>query len=90
MYASPVIYSTIKVPDYLRVFYFCNPLAGAIEAMRASLLGVQPLGMLPLGVPPDHGIIILHLLQGAVVSILGLLGGLWCFRRAEQVVADVA
>jgi hypothetical protein len=31
-----------------------------------------------------------HLGLGAFVAVVGLVGGLWCFRRAENLVADVA
>jgi lipopolysaccharide transport system permease protein len=95
MYGSPIIYSSSKIPATkvlhlaafgwnigdvtvpLRALYFCNPLAGVIEAMRNSLLGLGPTPWA-------------HLALGAVVSLLGLVSGVWCFRRAEHVVADVA
>lgn len=84
MYASPIIYSPLnerfqRLPALWRELYYLNPLAGAVETMRAVLFGP---GKVPLSGT--------HLAMGAVVAVLGLLGGIWCFRRAENVVADVA
>jgi len=83
MYLTPVFYSSGKiytqnhVPAPWRELYFANPLAGAIEALRGSLFSHNPISLAHLGV-------------GATVAMVGLLGGLWCFRRAENLVADVA
>jgi len=83
LYASPVIYSSSriytqeKIPAPWRELYFLNPLAGVIETIRATLFGTIPVSYT-------------HLAMGAIVAVLGLLGGIWCFRRAENLVADVA
>jgi lipopolysaccharide transport system permease protein len=83
MYVTPVFYSSGKiytqtsVPSPWRELYFANPLAGAIEAMRGSLFS-------------HNSISLTHLAMGATVAVVGLLSGLWCFRRAENLVADVA
>lgn len=83
MYASPLIYSSsriytqVKIPAPWRELYFFNPLADVIETMRAVLFGTTPLSYA-------------HLALGATVAVLGLLGGIWCFRRSENLVADVA
>jgi lipopolysaccharide transport system permease protein len=77
MYASPVIYSANRIPAAWRGIYFLNPLAGAIETLRNCLFGTAP-------VP------VAHLAMGAAVSLLGLISGLWCFRRAENIMVDVA
>jgi lipopolysaccharide transport system permease protein len=37
-YASPIIYPVSMVPEYLRPFYFLNPMAGILESYRAVLL----------------------------------------------------
>ncbi|HTB62997.1 MAG TPA: ABC transporter permease [Opitutales bacterium] len=91
MYASPVIYPASQVilklqdpkhhiptwlVDPLSVAYYLNPLAGAIEAMRAALFSQESVSYT-------------HLAMGAVTAVIGLIGGLWCFRRAETIVADV-
>jgi lipopolysaccharide transport system permease protein len=83
MYASPIfypsgrIYDQTSVPAPWRELYFANPLAGAIEALRGALFSHNPISLAHLGL-------------GALVAGVGLLGGLWCFRRAENLVADVA
>jgi lipopolysaccharide transport system permease protein len=83
MYATPIfypsgrIYDQTSVPAPWRELYFANPLAGAIEALRGALFS-------------HNSISGTHLCMGAVVAVTGLLGGLWCFRRAENLVADVA
>jgi lipopolysaccharide transport system permease protein len=81
MYASPIIYSTTYAGQHLPSpwgeLYFLNPLAGVIETMRAVLFSTIPLSYT-------------HLAMGAAVVIIGLLGGIWCFHRAENLVADVA
>jgi lipopolysaccharide transport system permease protein len=87
MYATPIFYSSgriytqASVPSPWRELYFANPLAGAIEALRAALFSHNPTSL-------RH--VAFHLGLGAVVAVVGLLGGLWCFRRAENLVADVA
>jgi lipopolysaccharide transport system permease protein len=77
MYASPVIYSSNRIPEEWRSFYFLNPMAGVIETMRNALFGIAPVS-------------VTHLAMGAVVSVVGLVGGLWCFRNAENIMTDVA
>lgn len=39
MYASPVAYLTLVVPDYWKKYYALNPMVGAIDGFRWSLLG---------------------------------------------------
>ena len=41
MFASPVIYPSSLVPEKWRPLYWCNPLAGVVEGMRASLFGLE-------------------------------------------------
>jgi len=83
MYACPIIYSSNShyIHGIWKTLYFMNPLAGAIETMRAALF-YQPGGTLQISYS--------HLASGAIISIIGLIGGIWCFRRAENLVADVA
>ncbi len=82
MAASPIIYSSNriytqqKIPAPWRELYFLNPVADVVEATRSVLFGTTPLSYT-------------HLAMGGTVALLGLLGGLWCFRRAENLVADV-
>jgi len=78
MYASPVIFPVSYYTRYIPgSVYFLNPLAGVIETLRNCLFGIGPVS-------------VAHLAMGAAVSAVGLVGGLWCFRRAENVMADVA
>jgi len=77
MYVSPVIYSSAEVPAPWRWAYQLNPLAGAIEAARACLLGTADVPWRGLGV-------------GALVAFALCASGVWCFRRAVRVLADVA
>jgi len=83
MYATPIFYPSSKIyiqtslPAPWRELYFANPLAGAIEALRGALFSHNPISVTHLG-------------MGATVAVVGLVGGLWCFRRAENLVADVA
>jgi len=83
MYASPIMYSSTsdRISGIWRTLYFLNPLSGAIETLRAALFHQTES---PLQI--SYG----HLAMGATVSIIGLVGGIWCFRRAENLVADVA
>jgi len=39
MFASPIIYPSSLVPERWRLLYSLNPVAGMVEAMRASLFG---------------------------------------------------
>jgi len=87
MYASPVIYpssliyTSARIPEWIspawRGLYFLNPLVGVIDALRACLYGQVPVSYI-------------HLLLGAAVSLAGLVSGLWCFHRVENIMTDVA
>jgi lipopolysaccharide transport system permease protein len=87
MYVTPVLYPSGKVytqttvPAPWRELYFANPMAGAIEALRGALFSHNTTSL-------KH--IAMHLAMGGLVALVGLVGGLWCFRRAENLVADVA
>ena len=75
MYATPIIYPVSLVPDWLRPYYFINPMAGVIEAYRAVLL----YGQLP-GV--EFGV-------SAAVAVVVLLSGYTLFKRVEHRFADI-
>jgi lipopolysaccharide transport system permease protein len=74
-YASPVIYPATSVPDWLRPYYFLNPMAGVITAFRDVLLD----GRLP---GP-------YLWQAAIVSLFVFVVGYWLFKRVEFLFADI-
>jgi len=67
MFAAPVVYPTSVVPLPLRPLFLANPMAAAIDAYRAALLG---------GVPPS-----LEGVGLASLVALGLLGAGWAALR---------
>lgn len=74
-YASPVIYPITLVPEWLRPFYFLNPMAGIITAYRAVLLD----GQLPGS----------YLAIAALVALVVFFAGYWFFKRVEFQFADI-
>lgn len=76
MLASPVAYSSSIVPDKWRPVYAINPMAGAIEGFRWSLLGTAPPDPLALA------------LSVATVLLVGA-AGLVYFVNVERTLADV-
>ncbi|MGH7856710.1 MAG: ABC transporter permease, partial [Candidatus Binatia bacterium] len=75
-FVTPVMYPASAIPGRFAVLYGLNPMAGAIEGLRWSLLGTAPphLGMLAA--------------SAGVVCLL-LASGLAYFRRVELHFADV-
>lgn len=76
MYLTPVIYPVTLVPESYRWLLALNPMTGIIGAFRAALLD-QPLDVTSLG-------------MSAVMAVVILVAGLWCFRRTERRFVDVA
>lgn len=80
MYVSPVVYTTESImrgqPQWLRVLYGLNPIAGVVEGFRWALLGSPR--------PPTA-----ILFASCSVVLTGLLGGLLYFGRMERTFADV-
>lgn len=82
MYLSPVVYTTSSImgkniPEWAKLLYGLNPLAGVIEGFRWALIGHSD--------PP--GLIII---PSTIVVLLMLVGGMYYFRRMERTFADVA
>lgn len=75
-FASPVSYPSSLLDGFARVVYSVNPLAGAIDGFRWSLLGTPAPPLTPL-------------LVSTLASIVVLIGGLYYFRRVETTIADV-
>lgn len=75
MFASPVIYSMNFVPERWRWVFYLNPLVGAIDGFRSSLLGL-----------PFNWSAIAS--AWVVTLVIGWLG-LSYFRRVERRVADL-
>lgn len=76
MFATPIIYPITIVPESVRGWLALNPLAGIVEGFRWCILGQS-------GLSPQHA-----LLSAAGIIPL-LVGGLYFFRRTENVLADV-
>lgn len=74
-YASPIIYPVTMVPEFLRPYYFLNPMAGIIEAYRDVLLNGQAPGS--------------YLIPSALISLVIFMLGYWFFKRAEFQFADI-
>jgi lipopolysaccharide transport system permease protein len=76
LYATPVGYAVAAVPENLRAVYYLNPLAGALEAFRWSLLGVGTLSVAALA-------------WSAVAAALALAWGATSFMALQRRFADV-
>jgi lipopolysaccharide transport system permease protein len=76
MFVSPVIYlSGTVVPDWLAPLYFVNPMAGIIESIRWSVLGV----------PIDPSLFLVSVASAVSLFVAGVV----MFLRMEQSIADV-
>jgi lipopolysaccharide transport system permease protein len=75
LYVSPVGYSTHLVPEAYRPLYSLNPMAGIIDGLRWTTLGVEPYW---------PGVLI-----STAVTVGALVSGVWYFRRQERLFADV-
>ncbi|MFH5805576.1 ABC transporter permease [Alienimonas sp. DA493] len=76
MYLSPVIYPPSFIPEEWLALYYLNPMAGAIEGVRWSVLGTDP---------PQWG----YVGVSVVATLVLLAGGLIYFTRTERTFADV-
>ncbi len=75
MYATPVAYPLDVLPAGLRSMAAWNPATGAVEALRAAVLGT----------PLEAGLVGLSL----GLTALLLVSGAYAFRRAERSLADL-
>jgi lipopolysaccharide transport system permease protein len=75
MFASPVIYPTTVVPARWTWLLTLNPLAGALEGFRASLVG---------GAFDRRAVLV-----SAAIAVALMLVAVYVFRRAEDTFADV-
>lgn len=82
MFVSPVVYTTESIlnkegiPDWARVVYGLNPLAGVLEGFRWALLGGAPPGAV--------------LIPSTLMVIVLLISGMFYFRRMERTFVDLA
>jgi len=77
LYASPVGFSSDKIPQAWRLLYSANPMVGVIDGFRWALLR----GESPVCWP--------SLTMSIVISAVLCAGGIWYFRRTERRFADV-
>lgn len=75
MFVSPVVYSAKQVPGKLRIIYYLNPLAGAIEGFRWALLGQGEINWMMFYVSVS-------------VAIAIFISGLFFFQKLESSFAD--
>ncbi|MDH4152470.1 MAG: ABC transporter permease [Nitrospira sp.] len=75
MFATPVLYSSILVPEPWRLLYALNPMVGAIEGFRWALLGTNNASG-PM------------VLVSTSVTVMLLLSGVCYFHRKERTFAD--
>jgi lipopolysaccharide transport system permease protein len=75
MFSSPVLYPLSAVPAEWRPFYILNPLAGFIDAFRATVLGL----------PLDTGALMSAVVTTTLLLPLAYAG----FKRVEVTVADI-
>jgi len=76
MYASPVAFTVLAVPENFQVFLFLNPLTGLLEAFRWAIVGQGTIS----------GIAIVY---SVVVTVLAFILGAFAFKRMERSFADV-
>jgi len=76
MYLSPVIYPPKLIPEGWQTVYYLNPMAGAIEGVRWSVLGMDA---------PNWGLVGLS----ATATVALLAGGVMYFTRTERTFADI-
>lgn len=75
IYTAPIVYSASSIPEHYRFLYSLNPIVGAIEGFRASLLGLP----MPW----------LFIWPGMITAAVLLIGGAMYFKRMEWLFADV-
>ena len=75
LFASPIAYSAKAVPMEYQTYYYLNPIAGLMDAIRWSILGTE-VNWWTVGYSATFGVIVL--IVGAIL-----------FRRMEQEFADV-
>ena len=77
LFATPVVYPSSLVPEWLRPWYGLNPMVGVVEGFRWSLLG---------GVTAPN--VAMICVSTAAVGVV-LAGGILYFRAMEQTLADL-
>lgn len=79
MFFTPVAYPAEvivkRIPDWVSIVYYLNPIAGVVEGFRWSILG---------GNPPD-----IFSYVSFVVVILLFISSLFYFKKVERTIADI-
>ena len=75
MYVSPVAYASEMVPGKYKFLYALNPMVGAIEGVRWSIIG---------GSPPSNMIYF----SIAVMAVL-FVSSIFYFKKVERIMADI-
>ncbi|WOK05584.1 ABC transporter permease [Imperialibacter roseus] len=75
LYATPIAYPSSIVPDIWQPYYYLNPMAGIVEGMRWSLIGVGELSYYSY-------------FSFGVTMFLFVTGVLY-FHRTERIIADI-
>lgn len=76
LFASPIAYAATAVPTEFQTYYYLNPIAGLMDAIRWSILGTTQVAWWAVGYSATFGVIVL--IVGAIM-----------FRRMEREFADV-
>jgi lipopolysaccharide transport system permease protein len=76
-FVTPVAYSVLIFPDWLRGWIGLNPMAGVVDGFRWALLGT------------NSGRLGTEVLLSVAVTLVLLVGGIEYFRRVERSFADV-
>jgi len=80
MYITPVIYSSILIPQQFHFLLALNPMTGVVEAFRWALLG----GYMSDTKPPGPLVAV-----SFVITLLVFVSGIAFFRRTERTFADI-
>jgi lipopolysaccharide transport system permease protein len=76
LYASPIAYASTSVPTEFQTYYYMNPIAGPMDAIRWSILGTTQDSWWAVG-------------YSAILGVIVLIVGAIMFRRMEREFADV-
>jgi len=76
LYATPIAYPPSIIKGNLHYLFALNPMYGVVQGFRWALLGGEQLDMPSLTI-------------SSVATIVALIGGIFYFRRMEQLFADV-
>lgn len=76
LFMTPIFYPISLIPEQWRWFYGLNPMVGVVEGFRWALLGT--------GTRPGTELVV-----SFAMAVILFISGMYFFRRAEQLFADV-